>query len=399
VSRDERPPLCRSGHVLVVSASYPPHPGGSSVLMRNLLSRFHPASYSVASRRHADLVSIEQNQGEQVHSIESSIGFSSTIDRRWQDWDLSGMTSRLVGLVGRIRPRVLLGVYPDFHFLSAAREAALQTKTPWVAYLHDTLAEGLSNSRLADRAALLQKQVFGEASRILVMSRGMADLYLARYRLSSVPLEHSYLDPIPDHPPDDAPPTQAFWGGAIYGINTRAVSRVAKALAIAQYPFVLATNTTISDLARLGVQGEHLRIEFYSKRSEYLRVLQQQGLLVLALDWPDESPVHEDELATIFPTKTPEYLASGRPILVHCPEHYFLARFFMDHRCGLIVSDRSLDCLVAKIQEALKVPEAVSEMTRLALSAARLFAADRVASVLQCEVEKAASVQWGERSP
>jgi len=301
-----------------------------------------------------------------------------------------------VGIAQKVRPAVIVGVYPDYHFLYAARAAAKKLKIPWISYLHDTVVEALSHSHLAQRGAQLQKEVFQEASSTLVMSRGMADLYQKKYHFTSIPLEHSYLEPIPENIPETQGLRQAFWGGAIYGINARAVGRIADATSKIDCSFLLATNASAAGLEALGVRGEHLKQEFYSGRKEYLEALQRQGILVLALDYPDESPIHEDELSTIFPTKTPEYLASGRPILVHCPEHYFMARFIKENGCGLVVSERSVPALTEACQYLLGSSPKIEEMGRNALKAAHLFAADRVASLFQEHIRKTALVKWGE---
>ena len=396
VNNSPLPDLCADGHVLIVTGFYPPQPGGSSVIMRNLLSRFNPASYSIVTVETKGAVSIEGSEQAAIYPVMSSVSFSSRVDKKWRDWQLPLMVSRVVRIAQQVRPMVIVGVYPDYHFLYAARAAAKKLKIPWISYLHDTIVEALSHSHLAQRGAQLQKEVFQEASSTLVMSRGMADLYREKYHFSSTPLEHSYLEPIPEHIPEAQALRQAFWGGAIYSINARAVSRIADATSKIDCTFLLATDTEAATLERLGVRGDHLKQEFYSGRKEYLDALQRQGILVLALDYPDESPIHEDELSTIFPTKTPEYLASGRPILVHCPEHYFMARFIKENGCGLVVSERSVPALEEACRVLLENSQEVQEMGRCALKAAHLFAADRVASLFQDQVRKTAKVKWAE---
>ena len=65
----ELPPLVRMNHVLVVTAYYPPIPGGSSVIMQNLLSHFHPSSYSVVTAHGSVNQAIETNQKVKIHNI------------------------------------------------------------------------------------------------------------------------------------------------------------------------------------------------------------------------------------------------------------------------------------------------------------------------------------------
>jgi glycosyltransferase involved in cell wall biosynthesis len=396
--QERLPELCAAGQVLILTYSYPPAPSGSSVLMHNLLSQFDPESYVVVAAQHSVPVAVDSRPQNRGYRIMRPISRSSRINRWWKDWQLPRAISWLSRLVDQLQPAVLVGVYPDYYFMAAACAVARERQIPWIAYFHDTMVETCSKSPWAVRAERLQKQVFHEAARVLVMSRGMADLFQSKYNQPCAALEHVYREEIPETPLERPVLRQAFWAGSVYGINARAVGRVAAALGKIDCPLLFATSTTRTELERRGIAGEHLQFGFFARRPEYLDVLQQQGLLVLALDWPDESFVHEDELATIFPTKTPEYLAAGRPILVHCPEHYFLARFFKEKGCGLVVSDRSVEALAEAGQYLLGKSSDIIRMKHSALRAARLFAADRVAASFGSEVAKAAQRQWGERA-
>ena len=84
-------------------------------------------------------------------------------------------------------------------------------------------------------------------------------------------------------------------------------------------------------------------------RYRHYYAIASKAVLLLALDAPHESNVHRDELATIFPTKTPEYLASGRPVFAHCPSDYFLARFLNEHGCGAVVSEDDDNAIMAQL--------------------------------------------------
>jgi hypothetical protein len=355
------------------------------VTMRNLLSRFRPTSYSIVTIGDSYLFP-EEDAHLQVYPIMSTWRrTSSRLDGLWLDWQLPSATSKLIKLIEQTNTKVIVGVYPNFHFLKIAREAARATQIPWVAYLHDTVAEGLSHTRWAARAVELQEQVFAEAAAILVMSQGMADHYKQKYNLNSKSLEHIYPEPIPDHLPQNQGLRQAFWGGDIYNINHQAVRRVSEALRQLDCSFLLTTAKP-ETLASQGIGGDHLQVTFYRQRADYLKALRQQGVLILALNWPDEAQQHEAELATIFPTKTPEYLASGRPIVVHCPEHYFLARFFREHRCGLVVTERSVEALVQTIRPLLEDAVAVSDLRQSALDAVQIFRPGQIARRFQAVV-------------
>jgi hypothetical protein len=159
----------------------------------------------------------------------------------------------------------------------------------------------------------------------------------------------------------------------------------------------MTTAKQLTVLEGMGIDVSALDRVYYPEWSDYLEALNDHEILLLALDWPDESPIHHDELATIFPTKTPEYLASGRPILVHCPEDYFLARFFRHHDCGTIVSERSVDALADAIRTIRQGGAEVRRRSQNGLTAMGRFMPDRVAGRLKSLVDAVSAVKWGEK--
>lgn len=397
VSSSKLPPLADTGHVTVVSMGWPPMTTGSAVVMANLFRNFDPSSFTVVTASNSRYVRNDDGSVSASIGIVSSLLWSFRLDMYWRDLQIPIATRKLIRIVRANDSKVLLAVYPDYHFFKIARDAAKATRVPLLPYFHDTLLEPLAKSRLGHRAARLQAQVFAEAANVLVMSRGMADLYERKYHLQTVPIEHTYPEPIRAVPSATPPKRAAFWAGSIYGINLRAARRIASALAKIKVPWKL-TNQPPSEFWR-GAEFDRdlISTSFFPSRNQYLAALEGYGLLVLALDAADESEIQEDELSTIFPTKTPEYLASGRPILVHCPDHYFLARFFRTNRCGVVVSDRTIDALAEACRSILDGESSVAELTKNALDVAKQFSASRIANRLGDEVQRASRARWGER--
>lgn len=245
---------------------------------------------------------------------------------------------KIASLIRKYNPAFIIAAYPQLTLFSAAVKEAERHGIPYFAYLHDTIEEALSRGSLKKQAAEIQKMVFRSAAGVFVISDGMQELYARKYGLETTVVRHIY-------PEDIFPVTQsgngrAFWSGAVYGINHRALARLVRACAHEGMAATFTGNTPASDLQLFGFPTDFIHRHYYSKRSDYLSAVAQHSLLLLCLNWPDESTVHPDEMATIFPTKTPEYLASGVPVVVHCPEDYFLAAFFRENACGLVISTR-----------------------------------------------------------
>lgn len=394
------PNISDAGHVLIVSL-FPPSVGGSSIVMKNLLSYFNLQSYSVATIPLANHFAAVE--GVKVYNLMPSlhlmrdVDFFKKLNRRFQDWYLPRAIPTLVKLIEKLDPVAIVGVYPSYQVLHLVREACKITQRPWIAYLHDTMSEMARDTYLKEMTEELEVQTFEESSRILMMSEGMVDWYKPRYELKTISLEHSYIDPIPTELPTHAVERKAFWGGSIYRINTNAVKRVAAGLKLANTGWFLTTYLPQDILQSLGLLEEHLEFRFFPDYGDYFTALHRHEILVLALDYTDECAVHFGELATIFPTKTPEYLATGRAILVHCPEDYFLAKFFREHQCGLVVSERSPEKIAEAVRLLQSDSEEVVQMRRNALKTAQLFAIERVAGIFQSEVNKCIGLKWGEQ--
>jgi glycosyltransferase involved in cell wall biosynthesis len=87
---------------------------------------------------------------------------------------------------------------------------------------------------------------------------------------------------------------------------------------------------------------------------------------VLFLPLAFESPI-EEVLRTSAPGKMGDYLATGRPILVHARPDSFLSRYFREHECGVVVDINSPSAVAGALEristdEALR--KAVGEKAR-----------------------------------
>lgn len=70
--------------------------------------------------------------------------------------------------------------------------------------------------------------------------------------------------------------------------------------------------------------------------AESSRVQQEADILFLPLAFNSTA---QAVIRTSAPGKMGEYLASGRPVLVHAPEDTFIAWYFRQHACGEVITD------------------------------------------------------------
>ena len=104
-------------------------------------------------------------------------------------------------------------------------------------------------------------------------------------------------------------------------------------------------------------------------RPELLRGLGQADILLLPHGF--SGSLSQVEYSTIFPTKTIEYLISGRPILAHTPPGAYLTRFLKQHDCALVVETPDPAALAVAIRRLRTDGSLRSRLVRNALAAAR----------------------------
>ncbi|MGK0307094.1 MAG: glycosyltransferase involved in cell wall biosynthesis [Urechidicola sp.] len=360
--------------IIIITQVNPYTPvGGSTVVLKNLFSNIDSNSYCFAylgrfSRKSDKKFKSYSNLYRLIpnfHPIQI-IGYLFPKFKYWY------AVRKGVRLVKRLKPNCIIGLYPTIASLDVSVRVAEKTGINYFPYLHDTVLEGLAHSQFSEKAKKTQKKVFKIAHKIITMSEGMSDYYSEKYNIKTFPLEHTYPEKV-SKDPNFKRNEKAFWGGEVYSINENSFERIQDALKD------LNTVLTVTSLSPLKVKNtSNIQKTFFPKRTEYINAVNCHGILILAINWPDESKVHEAELSTIFPTKTVEYLASGGPILVHCPEHYFLASFFKKHKCGTVVTDRNGDELKKAILKIKDNGEEIKQMQLNALKAMEIFSLDRI---------------------
>jgi len=362
--------------ILLVGSVFTGMQYGSYEVMRRLLWRLDPQSFGIVSlawRSDADYAFADRTHVLGLRKLPGGkLGAVVSI-----------IQTPFVALSAFLRLRKqgfksLVAVHPSMDSLIVGLGLSRMLRIPFYPYLHDTIVEAQEKTRMAPIARWVQKRVFSGARKILVVSEGMKAYYFRTYGVNAVVIPHIYSDEIAVRPSETSERT-LFWSGGIYGLNDHAVLRVVRA---ATRLGVVTRITAPGGAALARVEKwkrEGLLVEpvYYPKRSDYLAALRRQGAHVLALNAPTESEFGAGELATIFPTKTPDYLASGRPILVYCPEDYELARYFKKYDCGIVVSREE------EIEEAIRqvlAPEVSRPHVVSALAKMDDFSAERVSS-------------------
>ena len=272
-------------------------------------------------------------------------------------------------------PTSILGLYPTYNSLKIAYELSIRIKKPFFPWFHDTCEEGLKNTIYSAKASLLEKKCVEKAETVFVMHDGLVKHFNEKYNIKSTALRHPYPEKISKNL-FKATDNTSLWGGDIYRINDKCVTRLSKLMKAINYNLVI---TTLKDKPTFNYEAEYTS---FPKREDYLKKIRETKLLLMGVNWADECSVHEKELNTIFPTKCIEYLAMGCLIVAHCPPHSFLARFITKYSCGYVLSDRDFDKNVKDLSKVLKSEKTVELYRKNAIKAASIFETRKIMETL-----------------
>jgi len=158
-------------------------------------------------------------------------------------------------------------------------------------------------------------------------------------------------------PFDPTPPYTILFTGSAYWPQEAPLLNIIRAMdRLRDIPVRLDLHMpNVPDTIRKAVTGKpNIRLTSTLKpQSEMHRMQCGATLLFLPLAWNTKAP---DIIATASPGKLTDYLASGRPMLVHAPDYSFVSRYAKDHGTGIVVDKDDVDALAGAIRRFCQEP-------------------------------------------
>lgn len=253
--------------------------------------------------------------------------------------------------------RGLVAVYPKQHFLLAGCIAACFSAKPFIVYFTDIYADVVPRRRRIARA--LERYVARRADLVFVISEAHREFVRNQFmpvRDRPLPVEifpppyEELADESRDGEADLAGNPAIVFTGAVYGAQADAIRRL---IAAFDHPALdgfdpqlhLFSGFSSGELALWGVRPGP-RVHVASVTPAEARTAQRKAdILFLPLAF-DADPLL---LQTASPSKTPEYLAAGRPVLVHAPAEAFLTRYAEERGFAEVVKEPDVGALAEAI--------------------------------------------------
>jgi glycosyltransferase involved in cell wall biosynthesis len=268
-----------------------------------------------------------------------------------------GWARQIERIARRERCELLIACSGDLHDLPAAAVAARRAGIPFVPYMFDDYLFQWTGFRRRI-ARFLEPLALRNARAVVVPNEALGEEYFRRYGIRCAVIRNPC--PLPDLGALDRagspfPDGEAaiVYTGSVYHAHHDAFLDLAAALSRLGDPKArlhVYTSQSREDLERLGLRGPAVVHHPHIPEPEVPRVLRHARVLFLPLAF--DSPIPE-VIRTSAPGKMGEYMAAGRPILVHAPEDSFVSRYFRASGCGLVVGRSGPDPLAAALRTLL----------------------------------------------
>jgi glycosyltransferase involved in cell wall biosynthesis len=228
----------------------------------------------------------------------------------------------------------------DLLDLPAGYAASRQARIRFAAYLFDDYEHQWIDRRARSHAERWAPTILRNASVVLVPNEFLQEEYYSRYGIRPAVVRNpSGLLATADVPPWPREPgrVRIVYTGAVYQAHYDAFRNLVAAIRLShrgELELHIYTAQPFEELRREGILGPvvyHRHVDLADAEATQ----RQADILFLPLAFT--SPYPASIVRTSAPGKMGEYLASGRPVLVHAPPDSFVSWYFRHHMCGTVV--------------------------------------------------------------
>jgi hypothetical protein len=257
--------------------------------------------------------------------------------RLWPSDPVATRAAQLRRLFQTDLPRVCVGCTASAIDLPASFLASRACGIPFIAYLFDDPVLQWPDPARRQEAGAWERQWAPHAAAVIAPNEVLAEDFGRRTGASVSIVRNPAADgafgPDTSHRPF-GDPVRLIYTGAVYHAQLDAILNLSAALRDVEFEARLDIYTGQDPSVLSAADPKFVRSHQHVEGSEVFRLQQAADILFLPLGFATGVP---EVIRSAAPGKTAEYLASGRPILVHAPADSFVSRFFREHDCGLVV--------------------------------------------------------------
>ena len=392
--------------IALLSHVLPPSWSGQAVVIGRLLERVNPETYCLISRQNYDAAEATNNHpsrlpGPYYHlSSEFELGRLKRYGLFWLDaWlKVFQRARRIVHILKKECPHAIAACSGDLHDPLSGYLASRWLGIRYYLYLFDDYVYQWPTPMVRSFAKRAESIVMKGTTKVIVPNEFLYDAYRRRYGVEPVvihnPCDESTISIERENPwPFHEGEIKIVYTGAIYHAHYDAFRHLLSALdhmgdSLIRLHVYSAQNQ--EGLKKQQIWGPVVYHDHLSP-SQVGEIQRQADILFLPLAF--NSPIPE-VIKTSAPGKMGEFLATGRPILVHAPSDSFVSWYFKKHRCGLVVDREEASVIEKGIRRILDDPELRHLLRKNSLMRARVDFSQKIA---QAEFLKLVQTIPGER--
>jgi glycosyltransferase involved in cell wall biosynthesis len=372
-------PLAVLSHIL------PPSPSGQAIMLYRLLRDWDPKAYYLLSRQ-----DYGGGRGEQdllprlpAQYYHFKPKFRLRGANRFKILELVALllqtlhrARNILRIVKRKKCGAIMACSGDLFDLPAGYLASRWARVPFYAYIFDDYLYQWTRRIHRFFVRCVEPIMLKGAAGIIVPNEFLRDEYFRRYHVKPTvihnPCENSQIDKKSNIPwPSSKDEIKIVYTGAIYHAHFDAFRNLMAAIQLVDRPTVklhLYSAQTRKELERENIRGP-IVYHHHLLPSEISAVQRQGDILFLSLAFNSAIP---EVIKTSAPGKMGEYMASGRPILVHAPADSFVSWYFKKYKCGVVVDQSKPEMLGRAILMILNDADLRKKLEENALNRAQI---------------------------
>jgi len=382
VDREEEKAVRQAARLLYICDFPPSNAAGGSILLSRLLESYPPERLIVLTGSHASKISTAAGRLRCTQ-----ITFPTS--KGWGRWGLGRIRNLLDWLrlpfltflsIHLIRRHSIEAMVTLFHgrFYLAACAAARLTRTPYVAFVHD---DYVSDKRSMWRRALYlaTRTAARHAAHIYAVSSGMQEKLRFEFAVDSevqLPATKAHFKEFPEtNRKLKNESLLIVYAGSITNAVEDSVrllveiitNGMLKDYGIPSAKFHLFTSLKPDQVRAWGWDHPDVQLSPWISQAEIPKALSQADILFLPFSFCDDV---RNLIETAFPSKTADYLASGRPVLVFGPKYSSLVRYASEEGFAEVVDEFNPVALAEGIRKIALSPV---QQNRLAARSLEIF--------------------------
>lgn len=365
----------------VLSHTLPPSPSIQAMVLYRLFQNVRPEDYCLLSRENYDAYAYLQSRTCLPDSLPRLLTHYYHLPPEFQSRRPSSPEVRsarqLLNILPQVFQRGLLQVFRraksvvrvvrhercdailacsgNPYDLPAGYLASRWAGVPFYAYVFDYYS--YQWTRLLHRyfARYVEPIVLKGAAGVIVPNEFLRDEYRRRYEIEPIVIHNPCEVSETDHKvpwPASHGEIRIMCTGAAYRTHYDAFRNLIAAVQQLDRPDVELHVYTAQPQAESELENIGWPLVRYNRLapSHVLEVQRSADILFLPLAFNSPTP---EVIRTSAPGKMGEYLASGRPVLVHAPADSFVSWYFKEHECGVVVDQSEPGMLAQAIGRIL----------------------------------------------